>query len=155
MKEFLLITTIIIIISILIFYIIWCYQNKQITKSIISQLTKYGELKKEDKYYIFNINNIEYGLYILRVGNSSKLSFNSNKIWEKRYKNNINLMDMTYFANLEKPKIVIVYPNLGPYLYYEDENNIKFTNSLENIWDLRIIPYSKIDEIIPILNNGK
>ncbi|MFA5693126.1 MAG: hypothetical protein WC907_05860 [Acholeplasmataceae bacterium] len=155
MREIIIALVIVVIILLITFIIFWKRYDNNLRNKIKEDLLKYGKLTNQKNYFLYEINNQTYALYILRVNHQTKLTFNSKKIWEKSNKTNIKLIDMTNFSNLEYEKIVIVYPKVGPYLYYQDENNLMFTNPDKNIWDLRVISADLIAQTIPNLNNGK
>lgn len=152
MMEIVITVLVVIIILLIIGIIVWKYYDKKFINKIKDNLLIHGSLHQENDYFLYEVNDKTYALYILRVNHNLKLTFNSNKIWEKSSNGNMKLINMTHFSNLKYDKIVVIYPKNGPYLYYQDENNLMFTTPFKNIWDIRVISYDLIDEIIPNLN---
>ncbi len=111
-------------------------------------LNEHGKLKRVNDYYHYEFNNDFYEVIFFKVRNGYKLSFNSKIIWEVKSGVNSKLVNMKDYTNSDKIKLVIIYPNPGPYVYYEDENNLKFTNPNKPFWNLKVIPHNDLNDVL-------
>ncbi len=122
-------------------------ESKMVQK-IKSTLEDYGTLKEEGLYMQYTYNEITYQVLLFKIGKGVKLTFNSKTIWEKRFGDTKQFTDQTIFSKLPGKKIVIVYPHEGPFMYHYDENEIRFTNPKEKVWDMHIIAAASLSEAL-------
>lgn len=114
-------------------------QSKNI-QNIKSILEAHGKLYEEGMFLSFTYKEETYSVLIIKVEKYAKFQFNSRIIWEKRIGQKKFYTNQTVFSKMPNKKIVIIYPNEGPFTYHYDESDIRFTNPKERIWDMYVIP---------------
>lgn len=124
-------------------------KDRHAKKQIIDALKKYGTIDNRALFPIYTYKEKNYYLYVLRLPSGLKLSFNSATVWETKSRNGKSILHhKKEFAQLKGRKIVIVYPNQGPYLRYEDEHNVTFTKPNEVFWDMHVINSDALEEVL-------
>ncbi|CDR31032.1 Uncharacterised protein [Acholeplasma oculi] len=122
-------------------------QSKSIQK-IKDTLERFGQLEDQKSFSTLKYQNEDYHILIIKVQKGAKFTFNSKTIWEKRFGTNKYYTDQTIFSKLPGKKMVIIYPSEGPFMYHYDENEIRFTNPKEKIWDMHIIAASELESTL-------
>src|SRR5690554_939380 len=133
-----------------VYYIFSKYLEKQSisVQKIKSTLEAYGKLYEEGLFLSYQYKNETYAVMIIKVQKFAKFQFNSRIIWEKRVGQKKLYTNQTVFSKMPHKKLVIVYPNEGPFMYHYDESEIRFTNPKERIWDMHIIPMHELEAVL-------
>lgn len=117
-------------------------------QNIKTTLETYGKLYEEGLYLLYEYKGEMYSVIIIKVQKNAKFQFNSRVIWEKRLGKKVYYTDQTIFSKMPNKKIVIVYPNTGPFTYHYDENEIRYTKPNERIWDMHIMHASELETVL-------
>ncbi len=148
--DYIIIIVVIILTIYFIYYGVSKYLEKQskTVQGIKAVLENYGSLKENGIFMEYLYKEVNYSVLIIKVQKGSKFTFNSKVIWEKRFGSKKYYTDQTIFSKKPGKKIVIIYPSEGPFMYHYDENEIRFTNPKEKIWDMHIIPYNQLETVL-------
>ncbi|ABX81468.1 hypothetical protein [Acholeplasma laidlawii] len=119
--------------------------NIQEIKSI---LETHGTLHEEGLYLSYDYQGLTYSVIMIKVQKYAKFQFNSRTIWEKKIGQKKFYTDQTIFSKMPNRKIVIIYPNEGPFTYHYDESDVRFTKPNERIWDMHVIPFNELDTVL-------
>ncbi|WP_025724653.1 hypothetical protein [Acholeplasma granularum] len=117
-------------------------------KKIKQTLETYGRLEEKEHFMSYEYQNQHYSLLIFKVPSGSKFTFNSRTIWERRFGQKKIYSDQSLFSKMPHKKIVVIYPHEGPFMYHYDENEIRFTNYKERIWDMHIISINELEKAL-------
>ena len=133
-----------------IYYVFSKYLEKQSlnVQEIKSTLETYGKLHEEGLYLSYDYKDEIYSVLIIKVQKYAKFQFNSRTIWEKRMGQKKFYTDQTVFSKMPNKKIVVIYPNEGPFTYHYDESDIRYTKPNMRIWDMHIIPMNELDTVL-------
>lgn len=147
---YILVVVIIIIVIYFLYYGVSKYLEKQSksVQNIKSILEKYGNLKENGIFLEYHYKEVDYSVLIIKVQKGAKFTFNSKVIWEKRFGSKKFYTDQTIFSKKPGKKIVVIYPSDGPFMYHYDENEIRFTNPKEKIWDMHIVSYQQLESVL-------
>lgn len=148
--EWVIISVSIIVIVLVTYWIASNYIQKdaQQRQTIHEILEMHGKLDADGPYFKYQYKNENYYLMIIKITKYARFTFNSKIVWEVKSGNQSRLLDQKVFGNLPGKKIVIVYPNQGPYLRYEDEQNIVFTKPEVRFWNMNVISAHELEEIL-------
>jgi hypothetical protein len=119
-------------------------QSKSI-QNIKLILETHGKLYEEGMFLSYTYQDQTYSVQIIKVEKYAKFQFNSRVIWEKRVGQKKFYTNQTVFSKMPNKKIVIIYPNEGPFTYHYDESEIRFTSPKERIWDMYVIPMHQLE----------
>jgi hypothetical protein len=97
--------------------------------------------------YDFKLNEINYLVKFIFVGNIKELSFNSLRHWQIKDKKKNPMINPKGFELLEGNKVIIVYPAPKQILKYINENEVVFVRPNEKCFDYYVYTDSTIDEI--------
>lgn len=122
--------------------------NKTILNDSKNVLNRYGQLIYKKPYYEYELNGEKYLLTFFYAPTKAKVKFNSMLIWEKRTSYQTDLENMMSFSTQKGKKIVIIYPNEGPYMYHYDEREILFTKPYQPIWEMHVVGYHELEEAL-------
>ena len=122
-------------------------QSIQVQK-IKSTLESFGKLYEEGLFLNYEYQNETYNVLILKVQKAAKFQFNSRIIWEKRFGQKKFYTNQTIFSKMPHKKMVIIYPNEGPYTYHYDESEIRYTEPKKRIWDMHVIYAGDLESVL-------
>lgn len=133
-----------------VYYFFSKYLEKQSVnvQNIKSTLETYGKLYEEGLFLSYHYKGETYSVLIIKVQKYAKFQFNSRVIWEKRVGQKKFYTDQTIFSKMPNKKLVIIYPNEGPFTYHYDESEIRYTKPKDRIWDMHIIPMNELDTVL-------
>jgi len=133
-----------------IYYFFKNYLEKQSVsvQQIKTTLESYGKLYEEGLFLSYEYQNEMYDVLIIRVPKSAKFQFNSPTIWEKRFGQKKFYTNQTVFSKMPHKKLVIIYPNEGPFTYHYDESEIRFTDAKKRFWNMHVIPMHALDTVL-------
>lgn len=123
-------------------------KNSVHVQNIKSTLEAHGKLFEEGMFLAYDYQGESYHVLILKVQKYAKFQFNSRTIWEKRMGQKKFYTDQTIFSKMPHKKLVVIYPNEGPFTFHYDESEIRFTNPNEKIWDMHVIPANELDTVL-------
>ena len=141
---------VILVILVIGFWIIITNLERRLKNSIIDKLSKLGVLSKSNHKaydYDYKINNINFLVKFIFVGNIRELSFNSLRHWQIKDKKKNPMINTKGFELLEGNKVIIVYPAPKQILKYINENEVVFVRPNEKCFDYYVYTENTIDEI--------
>lgn len=137
-----------VIVVVLIYAIIHIKSTNEMTNQIKETLNEYGKLTINKPYSSYDYHGEQYHVLILRVSRPYKFTFNSKIVWEKSHKQQKQFINQTAFSQLEGNKMVVIFPNEGPYRYHYDESEIRFIKSGDLVWDFHVIGYQDLEDVL-------
>lgn len=141
---------VVFVILVIGFWIIITNVERRQKKNIIDKLSQLGMLSKSSHKaydYDFKLNEINYLVKFIFVGNIKELSFNSLRHWQIKDKKKNPMINPKGFELLEGNKVIIVYPAPKQILKYINENEVVFVRSNEKCFDYYVYTDSTINEI--------
>lgn len=123
-------------------------KDSQLRQNIHEVLEQFGKLDADGQFFKYQYKNEVYYLLIMKVPKNARFTFNSKVVWEIYQGSQSRLLDLKVFGNLPGKKIVVVYPNQGPYLRYEDEQNIVYTKPDIRFWNMNVFAAHELEEIL-------
>lgn len=124
-----------------VYYFVSKYLEKQslMIQKIKETFETYGQLSENGLFMSYQYENDVYDVILIKVPRHAKFQFNSKTIWQKKIGQKLFFTDQTIFSKMPNKKIVVIYPNEGPFMYHYDENELRFIKPSDLVWNMHII----------------
>lgn len=139
------------IVVVVLIYGVYYFVSKYLEKEslrvqrIKETLELYGELSENGLFMSYQYEGHLYDVILIKVPKHAKFQFNSRTIWQKKIGQKYYFTDQTIFSKMPNKKIVVIYPNEGPFMYHYDENELRFIKPNDLVWDMHIIAKKDLD----------
>ncbi|MDL2292237.1 hypothetical protein LJC17_01390 [Acholeplasma sp. OttesenSCG-928-E16] len=106
-------------------------------KALISRVKEIGNFENG----ILTINNIQFYVQFIKVGEKDEFTINSSLIAQKK---SYGKSELIRLASTKLPKLIIVYPYNGRIKRYINENEMEFITCRNFFWNMHVCKLSEL-----------